>query len=402
LSYSDNDHMEISEYPDAIFSATMPSATQYDNLSGLALGRGIDAFTDKDYTTAAREFKIAISLSPYSDNALNAFEYLANALDKDGKTSEAMQTLQQAIKVFPSADGFNLSLGNLLFSEGRQEEALEQYSEAVKKNSEVSQNFYSLGQGYLALGRYNEAEDQFKKAIQISPKDSGGYYALGQTYREAGRYDESQKQLEKALAIDNNFADAHYELGRVYLEQKLNDKAQEQLNILASENEDLYLLLQNDINTNSAPKFIAAYSANLNLALGPQTTVSSLDLSLATAGAKKNYTVEFVFDKEMDVASVLNVANWSINRSTSTNTGGLYNWGMKVPSTEISISQIPVSVIYDPEILTAKVTFSISQNSSHSGTIDLSHLVFKFKGTDVYGNLMDASADEYNGISKIV
>ena len=39
---------------------------------------------------------------------------------------------------------------------------------------------------------------------------------------------------------------------------------------------------------------------------------------------------------------------------------------------------------------------------SGNGTIDLSHLVFKFKGTDEYGNVMDTAADEYNRISKIV
>ena len=29
----------------------------------------------------------------------------------------------------------------------------------------------------------------------------------------------------------------------------------------------------------------------------------------------------------MDTASVGNMANWSIGRSTETRTGGLYNWG---------------------------------------------------------------------------
>ncbi len=61
-----------------------------------------------------------------------------------------------------------------------------------------------------------------------------------------------------------------------------------------------------------------------------------------------------------------------------------------------------MSVVYDPSSLTAKVTFSITQNATGNGTIDLSHLVFTFKGTDEYGNVMDTAADEYNRISKIV
>ncbi|NTU50443.1 MAG: hypothetical protein HGA87_06160, partial [Desulfobulbaceae bacterium] len=48
------------------------------------------------------------------------------------------------------------------------------------------------------------------------------------------------------------------------------------------------------------------------------------------------------------------------------------------------------------------VTFSITQNSTGDGTIDLSHIVFKFKGVDVDGNSMDTYRDEYSGFSKIV
>lgn len=104
----------------------------------------------------------------------------------------------------------------------------------------------------------------------------------------------------------------------------------------------------------------------------------------------------------MDMASIQNIANWNISRSVSTATGGLYNWGRNIPATEVSSSTMPVNVVYDHESLTAKITFKITQNSSGTGTIDLSHLVFQFKGTDVYGNAMDSSKDQYNLFSKIV
>ncbi len=220
---------------DLLFSSTLPSVAQFDSISAGALGRGIDRFMAKDYGMAIREFRRSIALSPYSDNALNAFEYLANALNKSGKTSEAIETYRQAIKVFPSADGMHLGLGNLLFGERRYTEAVEQYKAAVNKNPTASQNVYSLGQGYLAQDRYTDAEAQFKRAIQLSPKDSGGYYALGQTYRKMGRLTEAQEQLERALAIKNDFADAHFELGMVYAEQQQTDKANSELAILNEE-----------------------------------------------------------------------------------------------------------------------------------------------------------------------
>jgi tetratricopeptide (TPR) repeat protein len=116
---------------------------QYDSLAGGALVWGLDAFTAKDYSTAARESRRSIALSSGSENARKAFAYLASAQMKDGKTIDAVTTYQQAIKAFPTDDSLNLKLGNLYFSERRYSEALEQYSTAVTKNPTTSQNSFS-------------------------------------------------------------------------------------------------------------------------------------------------------------------------------------------------------------------------------------------------------------------
>lgn len=124
---------DIASIADALFSATTPSFDQYEGLAAGALSRGIDAFSAKDYSSAIREFRRAIALSPFSENARNAFEYMATAQVQSGKTSDAITTYKQAMKVFSTDDSLNLKLGNLYFSEGKYSEALEQYSTAVKK-----------------------------------------------------------------------------------------------------------------------------------------------------------------------------------------------------------------------------------------------------------------------------
>lgn len=393
---------DIAVIADALFSATTPSFEQYESLAAGALGRGIDAYTAKDYGTAIREFRRAIALSPYSENARSAFEYMATAQAQSGKTADAITTYKQAVKVFATDDSLNLKLGNLYFSNGRYAEALEQYSAAVRKAPTTTDNFYSLGQGYLALGRYGEAETQFKKVIQLSPQDSAGYYALGQTYRMAGRYDDALQPLDHALKLDRDFTYVHFERGMIFAEQQQISKAQAELAIVTEGASELAPELQTKILEKTAPRIIAAYSATVSLASRPGTLVSSLDPSLAAPLAQKYFTVNFVFDKEMAASSVQNTANWSISRSSSFKTGGLYNWDGMIPATEVSIAPMPVRVTYRPDMATATVTFAITQNSSGNGTIDLSHIVFKFKGVDMNGNAMDTSRDEYSGFSKIV
>jgi tetratricopeptide (TPR) repeat protein len=394
--------MTTSSAANLIFNSTTPSFAQVDNIAAGALGRGIDSFMAGNYDNAIREFKRTIALAPYTANSFNAFDYMATAQMKNGKPADAEKTYKQAIKIFPSADGLHLNLGNLLFAEGRYEEATEHYAIAVKINPTDSENRYSLGQGYLASGKYDDAEAQFQKVIAMQPRDSDGYYALGQTYRQAGKLDEAETQLEKSLTLNDDFAYAHFELGMLYAEQRQITLAVEQLDMISEELPDPAEKLQNKIYEKAEPRFLSAYSNGLNLASTAGTKVSSLDSSLATPEATKNFTVNFVFNKDMNISSVQDINNWGISRSTSYRTGGPYNWGISTPPTEIGLSHQPEYVIYDPETLSAKVTFSIAQNSSGDGTVDLSHLVFKFNGMDSYGNAMDSSADEYNVISEVV
>jgi hypothetical protein len=75
-----------------------------------------------------------------------------------------------------------------------------------------------------------------------------------------------------------------------------------------------------------------------------------------------------------------------------------FEWKPRV----VKMSRWPVCVTFRQDITTAILTFAIVQNSAGDGTIDLSHILFKFKGVDVDGNSMDASRDEYSGFSKIV
>ena len=104
----------------------------------------------------------------------------------------------------------------------------------------------------------------------------------------------------------------------------------------------------------------------------------------------------------MDNGSVENPSNWMITRTSRENPGGAYNYGLPLPATEVTLPIFPTRVTYDPENLNAQVFFTVTQNSSGSGTLDPSHILFRFYGQDAYGNSMSTSGDEFSAISKIV
>ncbi|NTW58571.1 MAG: tetratricopeptide repeat protein, partial [Nitrospirae bacterium] len=214
---------------------------------------------------------------------------------------------------------------------------------------------------------------------------------------------EAISEFQKVVGLKKDFYAVHVDLGSAYIDLGERSKAEEELSFLNDRAPDLASLLNAYMDKTTKPKILSAYNVSgFTDSRGPGTPVSELDGSLSTPGASRQFNMVFLFTKEMDAASVQNPYNWSITKAAYGSVGGAYNWGLPTSPTDITIDPVPVSVISLPGSLSATVSFMINQNAGADGTIDPSHIKFKFKGKDLYGNTMDASADEYSGISKIV
>ncbi len=249
-----------------------------------------------------------------------------------------------------------------------------------------------------------EAITQFTKVTQLAPTSPTGFYGLGQAIRKSGDFGDAIVQLNKAVTMNKKFANAFLELGETYADMGSADMAQTQLNALQGlKATQQVATLQNYIAQAATPKLTMAYSTNgFKTTAGPKTLISALDTSLSAPSAKMDFTMNFVFSKDMDKTSVQNTANWQIGRQSGSYISNIYNFGMRVPSTEVNLPFQPKSVVYNSYTRTASVTFTISQNAAGDGTIDPSHVSFKFLGKDSYGKVIDPKADEFSGFSTIV
>ena len=387
--------------PIDLFSAVNRSYAQLESLANGALKNGIDLYMKKDYKGAVREFNRSIGLAPNSQNSVEAANYMARAYLKLDETEKAIKAYQTGIRINPYRDDTHIHLGNLFYAEERYDEAVKEYKEAVRLNPNAT-NYFTLGQGYLAAGNHDSAEIQFSKVISLEPKESAGYYGLGLTNSQKGNFEDAIRQFEIAIQKNNKFYDAHAEIGYAYADLGMMDEAQAQVNLLDSVNPTLAATVSAYMYKVDPPKIMFAQADSTFLyAMPNNTNVSALDSYLANANATKAFTMVFQFDKQMDRESVENRLNWHISRSIGNGPGKAYNYGQPIPSTEITISPFPENIYWDEEGLTATVTFGIQQNANADGTIDPSHIVFKFSGEDVYGNSMDADFDEFMGFSGI-
>jgi Flp pilus assembly protein TadD len=385
---------------ESIFVSTATQQSQLEELANRALSNGIDLYMRKDYEGAAKEFQRSIGLSPQSQYAVDASNYMANAYLQLNQTEKAIQAYKTSISLNPYRDDTHIILGNLYFSEKRYREAENEYKQAIRLNP-TENNYYSLGQAYLELGQYNAAKNQFNTVKHLSPDSPNGDFGLGLVYSRQGDFEEAIRQFKKAIGIENELYDAYAEMGYAYADLGQMDKAQEQVDSLEQERPGLAEMLSLYMNKVDSPKFMFAYSTDFMYMKPVKTQVSALDSYLANANTSKTFTMKFSFSKEMDRDSVENRFNWKIARASGSGPGQAYNFGLPVPSTEISLSPYPDYVFYDSETLTATVYFTIHQNASADGTIDPSHIEFKFNGEDRYGYTMDPEHDQFSGFSKI-
>lgn len=388
---------------DYLFTATAGrTQANMDSLAGTLLGQGIDLFQKGDYNRAINAFRGTASLSPFTDNSAKAYDYMAKAWLNLGKPAEAIKVYQQAIRIYPNDDAFQLALGDIYQKTGDEAEALKSYEAAVRLSPGSADSRYSLGQAYINAGQLNAAREQFVQVARLSPASAAGYYGLGQTARLDKDYPEAVLQLEKAIAVNRNFEKAYIELGFTYADWGDFQKASEQTAELSARGSSQADALGLYIAGAAQPQILYAQGLDgFNTNRGRQTLVSRLSDNLAAANASQLFSMTFAFSKDMDIASVVDTDNWKISRASIRENGGVYNAGLTPPQTEAAILPTPVSVAYDEEENTATIKFRISQNAAANATIDPEHIVFKFYGLDAYGKAMDTSADEFSGFSKV-
>lgn len=391
----------IAALTDNLFSAVGNQYNGMETLANQALSSGINKFQKEDYQGAAKEFKRAFGLSPYSNFAYEATRYASMSYEAMGDTNAAIKMYEQAISVNQTDDRLHLDMGNLLFGQDRIGESIESYEEAVRLYDDPT-NRFSLGQAYMSSGRYSDAEHQFSKIIQRGGLESrNGYFGMGQSLKAQGKYDEAVGQFELALRKDRDFYTAYEEMGYAYADAGRMDDARAIQDLLKDKDATAAGLLRGYINKVTTPKIMFAYAdSTFGYYRAPNTQLSAIDGYLANANAEQTMTMIFQFNKEMDRESVENIVNWSIERSSESTPGMRYNHGMQIESTEVNLPPMPSHVFYDPSNLTATVRFNLTQNGSANGTIDPSHIVFSFNGRDADGNDMDTQYDQFMGFSK--
>lgn len=367
---------------------------QRSQVAQYALNKAATYWNAKKPDEAIKEFKKVLAFDPQNSDA---YASLGKIYQSKGNIPEAVKYFKAGVQLDRTSVTAHNNLANAYLQDKQYTNAEKEFKISARMDPINTVADYTLGILYTQTDRFAEAEAKFNKVARVAPRDGNVPYSLGVLYNKMGRPEEAAKKLERALTLKKDFPAANYELGAAYVALGETDKAAEQLKILDAKKSsfanDLSFIL-------NKPKMVfidAANNRDFNQLLGAGTPLWMLDPSLLTApDTSKKVSVAIQFNNKMDIASIMNPANWEISRAKSTE-GGYYNSLMPVKSTEVTIPKRPFSVTYDPETRQASVVFTVQQNATGTATIDPSHLVFKFSGKDASGRQMDTTGDQIDG-----
>ena len=224
------------------------------------------AMAEQDWNGAAQALYSLEALIGQDDAALH--DRLAQALQKAGRRSEEIQSLQNALALRPGSGALHYRLGEAEMALGHMRAAAEAYSAAIalepKKAS--SERYYKLGYAletkgsdgppdprgaraaydeacardtkrkaalfgvgvlHTAAGRWKEAQPAFRAQLKEKPHEAELYYRLGMAHDRCYEWTEAEEQYRNALALDPSRAAWHYRLGFVLERQQRHTEAAE-------------------------------------------------------------------------------------------------------------------------------------------------------------------------------
>ncbi|TMA08855.1 MAG: tetratricopeptide repeat protein [Deltaproteobacteria bacterium] len=188
-----------------------------------AVRRGLACVAALALTAAMVYLPVAGKAAPSATGYVN----VSNALADQGRISEAIESLRQALLVRPTYGLAHYNLGNLLASQGKLDEAKYHFEEAIRINPGYAEAHNNLANVLAMQGELKEAIQHFRRALELGLAVGEIHYNLGIALVREGDLTEAAKHFQEAIEINPSYAEAYHNLGRIEATQGDLDRAME-------------------------------------------------------------------------------------------------------------------------------------------------------------------------------
>jgi Flp pilus assembly protein TadD len=145
-------------------------------------------------------------VNPYTQNNLGI------ALASAGRTREAIDHFESALRIDPDYPEAHDNLGLALADSGRLDEAVGQYRQALGLKKEYPEALANLGVALAAEGRLDEGIADFVQALRLDPNDAEARNNLAAALATSRRLPEAIEQYRQVLRLKPDSPEVHYNL----------------------------------------------------------------------------------------------------------------------------------------------------------------------------------------------
>jgi tetratricopeptide (TPR) repeat protein len=140
-------------------------------------------------------------------------------LAKQNQHALAESEYEASLLIDPDNADTHNNLANSLEALGRGDEALEHYRAALRLNPDFALAEYNFALALARRNRLDDAELHYRAAIELNPRNTSAHYNLAEVLVHLGRLDDAKTQYQSALRINPKHFGAHMNLASTFVAQ---------------------------------------------------------------------------------------------------------------------------------------------------------------------------------------
>ena len=172
-------------------------------------------------------------LARTAPNSYPAQELYAEALEAQGKWTDAALEYKKILAAHPEMPGIHYRLGRLLLSEpptaSTVPDATKEFEAELKIDPTNADAEYILGELARNQQQWDDAVAHLSRAVQLDPGFAAAYLALGMSLNSANKFADSVAPLEKYVRLEPGDPAGHYQLAIACARTGRRDEAEKQM-----------------------------------------------------------------------------------------------------------------------------------------------------------------------------